>query len=239
MDCGVVLCFFFFIFLKQLILFVGYSRIGIRFESTTKATTKAFQPTGKIYNVYIIYERLNWIRLFDFPLLHIYNYCYYSFIDFNWTLMQIPAAAMLIQCLWRCYAADKSFRSTATWTIYVKDSQPQQQAVATTPLSRVCIDRIVFGRFSLNCWKFYFKRLDFYLSTVKILIWAWVKSKTKTYKIEYLVKQLQSILISSTYKIFVFNACHIHFYDKILYEHIKRLIVWGLHNMYCTAYKMV
>ncbi|XP_077285922.1 potassium voltage-gated channel subfamily KQT member 1-like [Arctopsyche grandis] len=52
---------------------------------------------------------------------------------------QIPAAAMLIQCLWRCYAADKSFRSTATWTIHVKDPQPQQQAVATTPLSRSLI----------------------------------------------------------------------------------------------------
>ncbi|EEB20395.1 voltage-gated potassium channel, putative [Pediculus humanus corporis] len=34
---------------------------------------------------------------------------------------QIPAAAMLIQCLWRCYAADKGFNSHATWHIYVKD----------------------------------------------------------------------------------------------------------------------
>lgn len=33
---------------------------------------------------------------------------------------QIPAAAMLIQCLWRCYAADKSFNSQATWDIYIK-----------------------------------------------------------------------------------------------------------------------
>ncbi|XP_015835058.1 potassium voltage-gated channel subfamily KQT member 1 isoform X2 [Tribolium castaneum] len=35
---------------------------------------------------------------------------------------QIPAAAMLIQCLWRCYAADKSFNSRATWQIYLKDT---------------------------------------------------------------------------------------------------------------------
>ncbi|XP_052891838.1 potassium voltage-gated channel subfamily KQT member 4-like [Anopheles moucheti] len=35
---------------------------------------------------------------------------------------QIPAAAMLIQCLWRCYAADKSFHSDATWQIYVKST---------------------------------------------------------------------------------------------------------------------
>lgn len=36
---------------------------------------------------------------------------------------QIPAAAMLLQCLWRCYAADKSFNSQATWSIYCKDLQ--------------------------------------------------------------------------------------------------------------------
>ncbi|KAG5875897.1 hypothetical protein JTB14_014073 [Gonioctena quinquepunctata] len=28
---------------------------------------------------------------------------------------------MLIQCLWRCYAADKSFNSTATWQVYLND----------------------------------------------------------------------------------------------------------------------
>ncbi|XP_067855238.1 potassium voltage-gated channel subfamily KQT member 1 [Heptranchias perlo] len=32
---------------------------------------------------------------------------------------QIPAAASLIQTLWRCYAAEKSQSSTATWKIYV------------------------------------------------------------------------------------------------------------------------
>ncbi|XP_076255707.1 potassium voltage-gated channel subfamily KQT member 1-like isoform X2 [Rhynchophorus ferrugineus] len=41
---------------------------------------------------------------------------------------QIPAAAMLIQCLWRCYAADKSFNSTATWQVYLKDPNANQQA---------------------------------------------------------------------------------------------------------------
>lgn len=35
---------------------------------------------------------------------------------------QIPAAAMLIQCLWRCYAADKSFHSEATWKIYMQNN---------------------------------------------------------------------------------------------------------------------
>ncbi|CRL03997.1 CLUMA_CG017115, isoform A [Clunio marinus] len=35
---------------------------------------------------------------------------------------QIPAAAMLIQCLWRCYAADKSFHSEATWRVYIQNT---------------------------------------------------------------------------------------------------------------------
>ncbi|XP_035211110.1 potassium voltage-gated channel subfamily KQT member 1-like [Stegodyphus dumicola] len=33
---------------------------------------------------------------------------------------QIPAAATLIQTLWRCYAADKHFNSVATWKIHLK-----------------------------------------------------------------------------------------------------------------------
>ncbi|XKL60275.1 hypothetical protein PGB90_001291 [Kerria lacca] len=44
---------------------------------------------------------------------------------------QIPAAAMLIQCLWRCYASDKSFNSQATWDIYLKDiNQPKEPVAA-------------------------------------------------------------------------------------------------------------
>ncbi|XP_066904342.1 potassium voltage-gated channel subfamily KQT member 1 isoform X2 [Halyomorpha halys] len=40
---------------------------------------------------------------------------------------QIPAAAMLIQCLWRCYAADKSFKGNATWNIYLSKDTPAKQ----------------------------------------------------------------------------------------------------------------
>nr|XP_019537728.2 potassium voltage-gated channel subfamily KQT member 4-like isoform X1 [Aedes albopictus]XP_029730779.1 potassium voltage-gated channel subfamily KQT member 4-like isoform X1 [Aedes albopictus] len=48
---------------------------------------------------------------------------------------QIPAAAMLIQCLWRCYAADKSFHSDATWQIYVKsDDQNTNNSNTSTAL---------------------------------------------------------------------------------------------------------
>lgn len=48
---------------------------------------------------------------------------------------QIPAAAMLIQCLWRCYAADKAINSVATWNIYIKDPAPAGQP--STPLGKV------------------------------------------------------------------------------------------------------
>lgn len=51
---------------------------------------------------------------------------------------QIPAAAMLIQCLWRCYAADKHFNSTATWKIHLKDPNDNTNA-QSTPLSKVCM----------------------------------------------------------------------------------------------------
>ncbi|KAM8819944.1 potassium voltage-gated channel subfamily KQT member 1-like [Eudromia elegans] len=37
---------------------------------------------------------------------------------------QIPAAASLIQTLWRCYAAENSRTSTATWKIYVTPPAP-------------------------------------------------------------------------------------------------------------------
>ncbi|XP_044735735.1 potassium voltage-gated channel subfamily KQT member 1 [Chrysoperla carnea] len=47
---------------------------------------------------------------------------------------QIPAAAMLIQCLWRCYAADKSFHSSATWRLYCKDSQSKDSNKDTKSL---------------------------------------------------------------------------------------------------------
>lgn len=56
---------------------------------------------------------------------------------------QIPAAAMLIQCLWRCFAADKSFHSEATWQLYVKnngnwDSTSNAMSVlGTTQLGKV------------------------------------------------------------------------------------------------------
>ncbi|XP_039396284.1 potassium voltage-gated channel subfamily KQT member 1-like isoform X2 [Mauremys reevesii] len=43
---------------------------------------------------------------------------------------QIPAAASLIQTLWRCYAAEKSYSSTATWKIYVTSPA---QSIKKTP----------------------------------------------------------------------------------------------------------
>ncbi|XP_072256204.1 potassium voltage-gated channel subfamily KQT member 1-like isoform X2 [Pyxicephalus adspersus] len=45
---------------------------------------------------------------------------------------QIPAAASLIQTLWRCYAAEKSYNSTATWKIYLT---PPDQSNKTMPMA--------------------------------------------------------------------------------------------------------
>ncbi|KAF5286745.1 hypothetical protein FQA39_LY04168 [Lamprigera yunnana] len=50
---------------------------------------------------------------------------------------QIPAAAMLIQCLWRCYAADKSFNSTATWQIYLRDTNSNNSNQASSALANL------------------------------------------------------------------------------------------------------
>lgn len=60
---------------------------------------------------------------------------------------QIPAAAMLIQCLWRCYAADKCFHSEATWHIHVKCSDTNNQN--TSSLGTVLPTHL--GKVSLVC----------------------------------------------------------------------------------------
>ncbi|XP_026674454.1 potassium voltage-gated channel subfamily KQT member 1-like isoform X2 [Ceratina calcarata] len=61
---------------------------------------------------------------------------------------QIPAAAMLIQCLWRCYAADKAINSVATWNIYIKDPAPTGQP--STPLGKlICVKKMVAKKASV------------------------------------------------------------------------------------------
>ncbi|XP_075018681.1 potassium voltage-gated channel subfamily KQT member 1-like [Calonectris borealis] len=50
---------------------------------------------------------------------------------------QIPAAASLIQTLWRCYAAEKSCNSTATWKIYTSPLQnPKKPPAPSSPSLR-------------------------------------------------------------------------------------------------------
>ncbi|CAD5212910.1 unnamed protein product [Bursaphelenchus okinawaensis] len=48
---------------------------------------------------------------------------------------QIPAAATLIQCMWRCYAADKHSKSVATWRIHVDPNanRKKEEKEATPP----------------------------------------------------------------------------------------------------------
>ncbi|OWF47116.1 potassium voltage-gated channel subfamily KQT member 1-like isoform X2 [Mizuhopecten yessoensis] len=43
---------------------------------------------------------------------------------------QIPAAATLIQCVWRCYAADPTSNSEATWKIHIHDSSNEETMLA-------------------------------------------------------------------------------------------------------------
>ncbi|KAH7718864.1 potassium voltage-gated channel subfamily KQT member 1-like isoform 2 [Aphelenchoides avenae] len=45
---------------------------------------------------------------------------------------QIPAAATLIQCLWRCYAADRCSKSTATWQVHVDPLANHKEDVHNT-----------------------------------------------------------------------------------------------------------
>ena len=59
---------------------------------------------------------------------------------------QIPAAALLIQSLWRCYAADKRSNSIATWKIHVTSSlnkhdkhNPSNSQVWASPSRSNCL----------------------------------------------------------------------------------------------------
>lgn len=64
---------------------------------------------------------------------------------------QIPAAAMLIQCLWRCYAADKSFHSRATWQVYLKDTNAGSVMNNSSSGSGINCN-IPLSKVSLDCW---------------------------------------------------------------------------------------
>ncbi|XP_076323781.1 potassium voltage-gated channel subfamily KQT member 1-like isoform X2 [Tachypleus tridentatus] len=58
---------------------------------------------------------------------------------------QIPAAATLIQCLWRCHAAEKTFPGVATWKIHIKDAG-QIAGSPSTPLAKVAKKASVLKR---------------------------------------------------------------------------------------------
>lgn len=61
---------------------------------------------------------------------------------------QIPAAAMLIQCLWRCYAADKCFNSQATWDIYIKEPGHQKDNSSLSKVSQLYTRLVCRSRYS-------------------------------------------------------------------------------------------
>lgn len=97
---------------------------------------------------------------------------------------QIPAAAMLIQCLWRCFAADKSFHSEATWQLYVKNNSNWDSAsnamsvLGTTQLGKV--SQQIFQQMLISvCFLvslFFFPFKSFYVGVITLLFFS------KTYK---------------------------------------------------------
>lgn len=59
---------------------------------------------------------------------------------------QIPAAATLIQCLWRCYAADRCFKSVATWKLHIKEQPAPSSNNFSTPLIKAAKKASVLKR---------------------------------------------------------------------------------------------
>ncbi|CAG2163607.1 unnamed protein product [Oppiella nova] len=60
---------------------------------------------------------------------------------------QIPAAATLIQCMWRCHSAEPHFNSMATWKIHtVEGLRTSSTCMSSTPLSKVAKKASVLRR---------------------------------------------------------------------------------------------
>lgn len=102
---------------------------------------------------------------------------------------QIPAAAMLIQSLWRCYAADKSFHSEATWSVYVQNTENESHNSGTmlpTQLGKVCL-AIFFHTLNVlsTLWLFFGKflsiRMQFARNNLELKVLLLLFCKTKFY----------------------------------------------------------
>jgi Ion channel len=82
---------------------------------------------------------------------------------------QIPAAAMLIQCLWRCYASDKSFHSEATWRVYIQSNDHEHSSSGLpTQLGKVG-SGVVLDYFS-ECFRLLFESFLLFLMNKSFLI---------------------------------------------------------------------
>lgn len=95
---------------------------------------------------------------------------------------QIPAAAMLIQCLWRCFAADKSFHSEATWKIYMQNNGNENgTSVLPTQLGKVFLFLVFFlfishTQVSIVAYQVFFEY--FFIIECKtvfaeVMLWLW------------------------------------------------------------------
>ena len=68
---------------------------------------------------------------------------------------QIPAAASLIQSLWKCYAADKNFNSKATWKIHLKEqlsnsSNSWKEVNNSSRSHQICFENIFCPKWFLD-----------------------------------------------------------------------------------------
>ena len=63
---------------------------------------------------------------------------------------QIPAAASLIQSLWKCYAADKNFNSKATWKIHLKEQLSNSSNSWKEVNNSSCSHQICFTKYFLS-----------------------------------------------------------------------------------------
>ena len=82
---------------------------------------------------------------------------------------QIPAAASLIQSLWKCYAADKNFNSKATWKIHLKEQLSNSSNSWKEVNNSSCSHQICFENIFCPKW-FLDKKLECLPSSVQICL---------------------------------------------------------------------
>lgn len=82
---------------------------------------------------------------------------------------------MLIQCLWRCYAADKNFHSEATWKIYMQNNGYENgNSGLPTQLGKVCA--LVYSWLSFRSMLYLHNTTAFLLIHFDFCTWEWMQT---------------------------------------------------------------